>query len=158
SGVLAGSSSRALSSATCCARPSTSSISCSRFNTSRSARFIPSLNHARPQLVKGKFRGGEQLLSGGTINARGVTVTTHGASSRGVRAGLNVSPGPQAGLISLTDSTVMVSGADAIAAEVAYGGTLSTTRTSLSSVQGVGVSLFGNATVTLDATQISAGQ
>src|SRR5690606_30770217 len=24
--------------------------------------FIPSLNHARPQLVKGKFRGGEQLL------------------------------------------------------------------------------------------------
>ena len=43
SGVFGGTPSLASSSATRCANPSTNSISCSRLNASRSARFIQSL-------------------------------------------------------------------------------------------------------------------
>jgi len=102
--------------------------------------------------------GGTAGTNDGVINARGVTVLTEGADSTGVVAGASVGTAGTSGQIFLTDSNVTARGANAEAGRVSYGSALSARNSTLVSTQGIGIYLYDNATVTLDATRVSAGQ
>lgn len=103
--------------------------------------------------------GGVGGTGAGIINATGIQVTTTGANGVGLQVGGEIGTQATSGLIRLADSSITVNGANAYAAGVHHGSTLSATGSTLVARQGVGIKLTDTATVSLVGTTVqSAGQ
>ncbi|MFT0549032.1 autotransporter domain-containing protein [Allopusillimonas ginsengisoli] len=101
--------------------------------------------------------GGVAGVGDGVINVKGATIKTTGDESVGALAGADVGSDKTSGTINLDNTSITVTGAKAVAAEVNYGSTLTTKNGSkLVSTQGDGIVMSDNATVTLDKTTLQA--
>jgi len=100
--------------------------------------------------------GGDGSSSAGTIHATDVNIATHGANSVGAKVGATVGTTNTSGVITLTGSSLTVQGNGAVAAEVNYGSTLTSTDSTLVSANGDGIVLNDNGTVTLESTSVQA--
>ncbi|MFI3905383.1 autotransporter domain-containing protein [Ochrobactrum sp. S1502_03] len=102
--------------------------------------------------------GGTSTTAGGLINARNLTIATHGANSYGFRAGTVVGLDQTYGIININDSAIVVTGENSHAGQVQYGSTLTINNSVLVSEKGNGIQLTDNANVTLNGTTIAAAQ
>ncbi|MBV7482929.1 autotransporter domain-containing protein [Bordetella sp. BOR01] len=96
--------------------------------------------------------------TGGTINAKDVTIITRGASSAGVKVGSVIGTDNTYGNINLEGSTVVVQGENARAAEVNYGSTLNAKGSTLVSEKGNGIVINDSGTVVLESTTVQAAK
>lgn len=97
-------------------------------------------------------------VKGGTINGENISAVTYGHNSIALRAGGTVAEAKYAGFITLTNSNIHVEGSDSYLGTVSFGGTLSTSGSTLTNTQGIGFGLIDNASASFtDATISTAG-
>ncbi|KAA0969053.1 autotransporter domain-containing protein [Aureimonas fodinaquatilis] len=102
--------------------------------------------------------GGVDGQNNGVINANGINVVTQGANSSGIKVGALIGTSRTSGIVNLQNSNITVNGQGAYAASLAYGGSLTSSNSNFTSLQGAGFLLSDSASLTLTGTSVASLQ